>query len=253
MIQRCPDFQTDWVDDGVQVLKDKYVKDYIEIIEMIYAEWTITINRGKSQIIINTDTPHRKQWLAATFPHYKNNNQGQLIYLGVPHGSQQFVDQYMQQHLNKLYKKILYIERIQHLQIRTTMYRKFFNYNKILYLLKHCKYTKIWMPHITTMYDTITASITAHMIDKHKPTIHWQLSLSQRAGGYGMRQPEYYYLASKISAMTMSEERIETMFNSECKDNTAPGSDLSRKSTNITRTSAYQLAKQSNLMDYNNK
>ena len=125
------------------------------------------------------------------------------------------------------------------------MYRKFFNYNKILYLLKHCKFTKTWMPHITTMYDTITASITAHMIDKHKPTIHWQLSLSQRAGGYGMRQPKYYYMASRIAAMTIPEERIEEMFNSECKDNTASDSDLPRQSTNITRTSAYQIAKQS--------
>ena len=93
MIQKYPnfniEFQVDYVDDGEQLMQDKYALDYVEIMRMVYMEWSISINKGKSQIIINTNTPHRIQWLSANFPDYKHNSDGQLIFLGVPHGGKQ--------------------------------------------------------------------------------------------------------------------------------------------------------------------
>ena len=62
----------------------------------------MTNNREKSQIIINTATPHRILWINTTVSDYKRNMDG------------------------------LYLEGLQHIQIRVNMYRKFFDYHKVL-------------------------------------------------------------------------------------------------------------------------
>ena len=41
----------------------------------------------------------------------------------------------------------------------------------------------------------------------------WQLSLSTKAGGTGLRAPEFYHPATRISALTIPEETIDNHFN----------------------------------------
>ena len=56
------------------------------------------------------------------------------------------------------------------------------------------------MPAVVKLYNTICAGMISNLYDKHKKTVKWQLSLSQKAGGYGMRSPEHYSPATRISA-----------------------------------------------------
>ena len=230
----------------MQLMADKYIADYAAIVTNTYQQWNIKVHPGKSQIIANTDNPTRKQWIYDNVPGFKYDMNGCFTFLGVPHGDKQFVTKYIQDHLKKLYKKIQYIQRIQHMQIRINLYRKLFNYNKVIYLIKHCKYIKEWIPDINKMYNIITSSITSFVQDKHKPTIKWQLSLSQKSGGCGMRAPEHYYPATKISAMSIKEEQIEPYFNFDCNsvDVSSDNTDLLRQQPYITRISAYHVAKQ---------
>ena len=113
-------------------------------------------------------------------------------------------------------------------------------------MLKHCDYVDKWMRDMTKMYNVITSSITSVIQDRHKPTIQWQMSLSQRAGGCGMRSPEHYYPATKISAMSIKEDNIKPYFNFDCDavQLSSDNSDLLRQQPYITRISAYHIAKQ---------
>ena len=177
------DFQMDYVDDGLQLIMDKYIPQYVKILISIYDEWGIHTHPGKSKVILNTDDDRRTQWMQDTIPNFDHKTNGCFTFLGVPHGDEEYVINYIRKHLTKIYKKIQYIQRIQHMQIRINLHRKLFNYNKIIYLIKHCKYIDKWMPDMVKMYNVITSSITSTIQDRHKATVKWQMSLSQRAGG----------------------------------------------------------------------
>ena len=192
MIQRCPefamDFQVDYMDDGGQLMNDQFAAQYLEISKSVYAEWNIQFNKDKTQIIMNTNTPHRIRWLNATFHDYLHSTTGQLTFLGVPHGDKDYVVKHVHKRLNKIYTKMSYIEGLQHTLIRTNIYRKLFDFNKVSYTLKHTQPTAHWIEDVNNMYKTITASMTFHLYDKYKETIQWQLSMSQKSGKDGMRR-----------------------------------------------------------------
>ena len=240
------EFQVDYVDDGAQLILDKYLRDYVEILMQIYLEWLISINKKKSQIVIDSNNANKIQWIQQYFPQFKYSTDGTITFLSVPHGHHKYVIDSIQKQIKKIYTKIQYIERIPHSQIRNTLYRKLFNYNKIIYLIKTTKYIDKWLPDINRLYSIITSSITTNLHDKHRKPVKYQISLSQKAGGKGLRAPQYYYTATKISAMSMPEERISSLFNFKCDSVIVSSSnaDLPRQQPHITQISAYQMAKQ---------
>ena len=250
MIAKIPefriDFQVDYMDDGLQLMLSKYIAMYTKIMIEEYQIWSITVHADKSQIVVNTNDQQRINDMKQQMPNMKVNTDGNYTFLGIPHGDKNYVTTKIRKHLTTLYKKLQYIQRIQNMQIRINMFRKFFNYNKIIYIIKHCMHIKEWIEDINKMYNVITASIITHIQDKHEGTVRWQLTLSQKEGGVGMRAPEHYYAATKISAMSIKEEWIEAYFNIDCNDVaiSPDNTDLLRQQPYLTRISAYQVAKQ---------
>ena len=107
----------------------------------------------------------------------------------------------------KLQKKLLHIEIINDRQIRTLLYRRFFNYNKVIYLLKTTRYHQKWMDEIQILYKYINKSIISHL--NFKNTIQYQLPLTQKRGGLGLRSPQNYYTATKISALSGNIDKVK--------------------------------------------
>ena len=60
-----------------------------------------------------------------------------------------------------------------------------------------------------------------------------------------MRAPEHYYPATRISAMSIPEDKIENLFNFDCNaiNASSTNADLPRQQPQITQISAYQVAK----------
>ena len=82
------DFQMDYIDDGLQLIMDKYVSDYAKILIEIYTRWNIRIHPGKSTIIINTNDERRKTWFQDAIPQFTITTDGCFTFLGVPHGNE---------------------------------------------------------------------------------------------------------------------------------------------------------------------
>ncbi len=213
-LQQHPDFQIlakqDWVDDGLELVQERFMFNYLENLRYYYGQWEIAINKIKTRLIFKIIQKQTQLLLTHKYNGYKVVFDGNFIYLGVPHGDDQYVMQFMNKQFMKLQKKILHIELISHRQIRTHLYLRFMNYNKVIYYLKNVRYIKQWMEQIQFIYNYIRKSITECI--KNNEKIQHQLSITLRAGGWGLRSPIQFFAASKISALRSKVETVLSLF-----------------------------------------
>ena len=203
-------YQTDCSDDGAQSMHYSYIPEYMDLLINNYKEWNIGIHKDKTNIVLKTTNPLIIQYMRQHMSDFKLNFEGNMEYLSIPHGTKAFVNNYIFKHVKKLITKIKHIETIRDRQIRTTMYLKFMNLNKIIYILKNAPIYKEWLDKFGEIYDYIVNSITAHI---NVPEIaKYQIPLSQSKGGLGMRNPRIYYAASKISALNNTIDIIPRFF-----------------------------------------
>ena len=77
MVQKQPQFrvsfQTDYIDDGLQMIKYQYVPEYLRILKEEYAKWNIQINKQKTNIVLCTNNPVIKQYVSTHLSEYKYN------------------------------------------------------------------------------------------------------------------------------------------------------------------------------------
>jgi hypothetical protein len=85
------------------------------------------------------------------------------------------------------------------------------NYNKIIYLLKNVKITTNWINKIDNIFQYIQQIITLHI--NNTATLKYQLPLSQKKGGLGLRNPSIFYPATKISALCGKSDILKNYFN----------------------------------------
>lgn len=84
------------------------------------------------------------------------------------------------------------------------------DYNKVIYLLKTTRITNKWLENISTIYDYIQKSIIQHL--NYKETVKYQLPITRRSGGLSLRNPRYYYQATKITALSGKVDKIRQNF-----------------------------------------
>ena len=220
MVQRHPDFrihiQTDYVDDGLSVQHYKYLGDYIQIIESEYNKVNIKINKVKTCIVMVTNNIIKQNYINDNFSEYKINFQGNIKYLGSYHGTDEYIINEVDKIYVRLQKKLLHIELINDRQIKLRLFIKFLSYNKIIFLLKTTRIINEWLDKINNIYEYIRKSIIMHL--NYKQTIHYQLSLRQRSGGFGLRSPKIYYIASKITSLSNKIDRMKKHFRFELYD-----------------------------------
>ena len=203
-------YQTDCSDDGAQSMNYVFVPEYIGLLIDNYGEWNMGIHKDKTNIVLKTNNPLIQRYMKQHLEGYKLNFEGNIEYLSIPHGTKAFICGYIYKHVKKLMIKLKHIEAIKDRQIRTTLYLKFMNLNKVIYILKNTRIYKEWLDKFAEIYDYIVRSITSHI---NVPEIaKYQIPLSQSRGGLGMRNPRNYYTASKISALNNTIDIIPRFF-----------------------------------------
>ena len=203
-------YQCDYIDDGLNVLHYKYIHEYLTFIEQEYHQCHIKINRSKTCIIMNTSNELIKQYINHTVGEMDVNFSGNIKFLGVPHGQNSYINDQMHAMCTKLQKKLLHIQLINDSQIRNIMYTKFMSYNKIIYALKTTKILDQWFNKVNDIYLFIRKSLINHL--NHHQTIQYQLPLTQKRGGFGLRSPDTYHFATRITAFSGKMDKIKILF-----------------------------------------
>ena len=82
---------------------------------------------------------------------------------------------------------------------------------------KTTRLTNKWIEDISQIYDHIQKSIIQHL--NYKDTIQYQLPISRKRGGLGLRNPRNYYIATKISSLSGKVNEIKKYFCFELLEN----------------------------------
>ena len=206
-------YQNDMSDDGVQTMSYVYVPEYMELLIQNYKEWNIEIHHKKTNIVLKTTNQLIQQYIRSRMSNFQVNFEGNIEYLSIPHGTKEFVCQYVDELVKKLMIKLKHIESIKDRQIRTTLYMKFMNLNKVIYTLKNTKVYEEWIEKLGQVYDYIVQSTLSHI---NVPEVaEYQIPLSTSQGGLGMRNPRQYYHASRISTLNNKIDIIPRFFRFE--------------------------------------
>ena len=133
-------YQTDYVDDGLTMHKYTDIPQYVKILEANYKENGININFEKTKIIMNVNDLPTIKTVQQCISNMNVITNGNFTYLGVQYGQQTFIDDSIDQFCNETEKKLLYIHHINDRQIQQLLLRKFFSYNKLIFILKTAKW-----------------------------------------------------------------------------------------------------------------
>ena len=192
------------------MMRYKYIKKYLDIIIEEYGKWDIGINQSKTSIIFNTDNKIMRNYAEKELSTFNLEFNGNIIYVGVASGNDEFICE----HLNKLYmklqKKLLHIDLINSRHQKLIMLRRFMDYNKIIYTLKTTRIIDKWVDKLEIIYQYINDSITAYI--NYHPTMEFQISMTRKRGGLGLRSPKQFYPATKITSLSNKIDKIKKFF-----------------------------------------
>ena len=205
-------FKMDYVDDGINMIYYKHVKYFIEVIIEEYIKYNITINLSKSKLILisnNLQINDSIKLLSEQFK-IKYDFSGNFVFLGVPYGTNIFINDTMNNKIDKLFIKFEYITIIQSVYIKHNLIRKFYGFNKIIYWLKVVKKLDLWMGNIQSLYQNMLSHITCGM--NRTELMAYQIPMAQKNGGLGLRDPKNYQFAAEIATLRDKEEFIMPYF-----------------------------------------
>ena len=134
----------------------------------------------------------------------------EFIYLSVPHGTDKYINEQMEKSYIKLQKKLLNIMLINNTQIKLQLLKRFMNYNKIIYQMKNCRIVKDWIIWYDELYLYIQRSITSQLT--YKNTMQYQIQMTKKRGGMGLRSPLQFYCATKISTLSGKLDKVQVFF-----------------------------------------
>jgi hypothetical protein len=208
-------YLANYIDDNNEVMHWKHERLYFQLSIKHYAEIGIKINKSKTRIIANTINPliQREIINICDSPNLndkiKYNFNGNIESLGVYHGTKDFINEKLNEKIEKSLIKIEHLDFVSQLYILFNLVTKFYGFNKWYYLLKTVdKYEcvdKLYILH-TKLEHLLTKYLT------FSPTLVHQLSLSQKRGGFGLRRPSNFESAAKISSFRNKENEIERYF-----------------------------------------
>ena len=195
----------------IQMMHYKFVKSYIQRIEREYDKWKIKMNYRKTEIILNTKNPAITEYIGGNFEMFKYNFEGNVMFLGVAHGQDRFIVDAVNEVYMRLQRKILQIELLNNRFLKFKMYKRFLDYNKIIYIIKTTRCVEECVNNLESIYQFIKRSITAYIT--YTPTMEFQLHLTQRRGGLGLRNPKTFRPATRITSVFGKSDKVERYFN----------------------------------------
>ena len=107
----------DYVDDGLECMKLKYVRDYIDIVQDEYARRGLSLNRKKTRIIINNQSDNALDYIIKNLKEFKINIMGCYTFLNIPQGKRWYINKLWIEKLIKLETKLRTVELIRDKQV----------------------------------------------------------------------------------------------------------------------------------------
>jgi hypothetical protein len=95
-----------------------------------------------------------------------------FIYLGVPHGNDQFLYESVKNKCDQMHRKMEYIELITDRQVQAILVLRFMNYNKFIYMLKLVQRSPVWMSLLVAVYDRLIHILFVHLNYKQGSVFH---------------------------------------------------------------------------------
>ena len=136
--------------------------------------------------------------------------QNNYVFLGVPYGTKEYINEYMKGKMETLWIKLQHILLIKNSFIKHNLLRKFFGFNKIIYWLKTVPKYEEWQLILDRLYNVISNN-ALNGIQMTKTLFH-QMSLSQKCGGFGLRNPRSYSFAAEITTLRDKDEMVKQYF-----------------------------------------
>jgi hypothetical protein len=129
-------FEIDYVDDGITIIEIKYLEIFLKYLIIEYKKYGMELNLEKTKIIIklsnnnnnNINDNNKKliETLAVKYK-FKYNFDGNYTFLGVPYGTDQFINTYMVDKIKKIEIKLNYVLILKNLYIKHNLLVKFFD------------------------------------------------------------------------------------------------------------------------------
>ena len=174
-VQDClrlmPDFrifyQLEYVDDTDTSMNHKHLDTYINCAVARYAEAGINVNKSKSLVALDTNNQTiinavqsvvDKHGLNVT---YDNN----YVVLGVPYGSDEFINNFMNEKIDKLHKVYHHVLYIKSNFIRWNLLQKLLEFCKFRYYIGLVPEVGDWMERLQKLHDLVLHEFRMGMQD----------------------------------------------------------------------------------------
>ena len=204
--------QLDYVDDGIAMMDYRLIELVTDECEKLYKPHGLRLKKEKTDIIVNTDDKdicdHVKR-LASKY-NCEYNFQGKFVFLGVPYGPKDYVNAFMDKRIKSIFKKVDHIKLINSSFVKHNLLRKLYDYNKIIYALKVIDKYDEWIDELIKLHLVISKVVSVGV--SATKTTKFQISISQKRGGLGLRNPNEYKWAAELSAIEGKKEIIGQYF-----------------------------------------
>ena len=215
-ICRLPDFKSlmelHYVDDGDTAMNYKYLDTYLECVIARYREAGITVNQAKSCVAVDTDNQTVIDAVSCVVDKYglKVTFENNYKFLGLPYGSDDFINQWMHDKIDQLWILYRHVLHIKSNFIRFNMLQKMLQFCKFRYYLSLVPNVGDWMPRLQKLHDSVYHEYRMGM--QPRPIMRHQIHMSQKAGGLGLRSPKLFKPAAEISALRGLRDSVDKHF-----------------------------------------
>ena len=206
-------YKSDYVDDGGELIHYKYIDLYLKHLIERYGEANIKINLNKSSItmdtknnvIINELNNIKNNW------NIKINYNNEYKYLGAFYANNdEYINENMIKKIDNLWKKLFHILQIRSNFIKFNLLTKFYGFNKINYWERCIKKCKKWMEVLQLLHNRIFEEVRCGI--SFSDMMKYQVPLSQKRGGLGVRSPHLFQYAAEIASLSGKVHYTEKHF-----------------------------------------
>ena len=211
-----PDFkllyQLEYVDDTNSVMNYKHLDTYIERAVVRYAEAGIKVNKSKSLLALNTKNETIINAVQRVVDKYglKVTYDNSYVFLGVPYGTEKFINDFMSDRIDKLHKVYHHVLYIKSNFIRWNLLLKLLEFCKFRYCIGLVRKVGNWLACLQKLSDLVLHEFRMGM--QVRDIMIPQFRMSQKAGGLGLRCPILFYPAAEISSFRNVRDAADKHF-----------------------------------------
>ncbi len=210
------EFETQYADDGVLMMWYQMMPTFDAVAQELYGAVGITFNMKKTEVVMNTKDTHVIAWMKEHMdPRLTMNFSGNYKYLGIPHGTDQYKEESMDKWMGAMEKKIMRMQCVRPYHERWRLLYGYQTYSMVQYRSRNMdlesdgrymeRLDAIWTHAVKDMFQGTTLT----------EVVKIQINLTAKAGGFGMRKPTNFYLATRITSIRRHIERLSSPFNIE--------------------------------------